>query len=309
MFGDVVGTQSFYPFGEVRAGTGIFDTERGFTGQIFDGGTGLGFYNARYYDSALGKFISPDSIVPNPANPAHFNRFAYVNNNPLRFTDPTGFSCDDPYSGDYYDEDACGAGGDSSSGGSVPPICELMGNMCPEVPGPGGVGSGGGEQPYVEYTDPQFVGICAAGNGVAGRGGTGMACVLKGPDGLAVDVSFQLSGGFDQSAGLGYFTSTCPDIACLDTLETSGFGIWVFDVNTLVSSDNPAHQGRYIGLARGTSLITVTVPWEIAQPYLAPYINRASEYDRLIARAQRKSKEWVDTGFRKLMIPPFWKLP
>ncbi|MDA1297764.1 MAG: hypothetical protein O3B04_07185 [Chloroflexi bacterium] len=32
VFADVAGTQSFYPFGEVRAGTGVFDTERGFTG-------------------------------------------------------------------------------------------------------------------------------------------------------------------------------------------------------------------------------------------------------------------------------------
>jgi hypothetical protein len=32
VYGSVVGTQAFYPFGEVRSGTGIFDTERGFTG-------------------------------------------------------------------------------------------------------------------------------------------------------------------------------------------------------------------------------------------------------------------------------------
>ena len=43
VYGSVVGTQAFYPFGEIRSGTGIFDTERGFTGQIFDTGTGLGF--------------------------------------------------------------------------------------------------------------------------------------------------------------------------------------------------------------------------------------------------------------------------
>lgn len=48
MFGDVVGTQSFFPFGEVHTGTGLFDTERGFTGQIADVATGLNFYNARY---------------------------------------------------------------------------------------------------------------------------------------------------------------------------------------------------------------------------------------------------------------------
>jgi RHS repeat-associated protein len=74
----------------VRATTGVFDTERGFTGQVFDSGTGLGFYNARYYDTALGRFISPDSIVPDAAQPGLFNRFVYVSNNPLKYTDPTG---------------------------------------------------------------------------------------------------------------------------------------------------------------------------------------------------------------------------
>jgi RHS repeat-associated protein len=88
--GNVVGTASYYPFGELRQGTGLFDTTRGFTGQIHDAGTGLNFYNARYMDSALGRFISPDSIVPNPANPSNYNRFAYVNNSPLVYTDPTG---------------------------------------------------------------------------------------------------------------------------------------------------------------------------------------------------------------------------
>jgi RHS repeat-associated protein len=88
--GNVVGTASYYPFGELRSGSGLFDTTRGFTGQVHDAGTGLNFYNARYMDSALGRFISPDSIVPNPANPSNYNRFAYVNNSPLVYTDPTG---------------------------------------------------------------------------------------------------------------------------------------------------------------------------------------------------------------------------
>jgi hypothetical protein len=38
----------------------------------------------------LGRFLSPDPIVPNPANPQDLNRYTYVYNNPLRYTDPTG---------------------------------------------------------------------------------------------------------------------------------------------------------------------------------------------------------------------------
>ena len=48
------------------------------------------FYNARYYDPALGRFISADTVVPNPGNPQDLNRYAYVRNNPLKYRDPTG---------------------------------------------------------------------------------------------------------------------------------------------------------------------------------------------------------------------------
>ncbi|MDW8215269.1 MAG: RHS repeat-associated core domain-containing protein, partial [Roseiflexaceae bacterium] len=48
------------------------------------------YYHARYYDPALGRFISPDSIVPNPHHPQALNRYAYVLNNPLTYVDPDG---------------------------------------------------------------------------------------------------------------------------------------------------------------------------------------------------------------------------
>jgi RHS repeat-associated protein len=51
---------------------------------------GLLYYNARYYLPGVGRFISPDTIIPNPADPQSWNRFSYTNNNPLRYTDPTG---------------------------------------------------------------------------------------------------------------------------------------------------------------------------------------------------------------------------
>jgi len=40
--------------------------------------------------SAAGRFIQPDTIVPQPDNPQALNRYSYVLNNPLRHTDPTG---------------------------------------------------------------------------------------------------------------------------------------------------------------------------------------------------------------------------
>jgi hypothetical protein len=48
------------------------------------------FYNARFYDSQLGRFTSADSIIPESQGVQAWDRYAYVNNSPLRYTDPTG---------------------------------------------------------------------------------------------------------------------------------------------------------------------------------------------------------------------------
>jgi hypothetical protein len=53
------------------------------------------FYNARWYDSATGRFAQADSIVPNQYNSQNLDRFGYVLNNPLRYSDPSGHvDCD-----------------------------------------------------------------------------------------------------------------------------------------------------------------------------------------------------------------------
>ncbi|MGB8646187.1 MAG: RHS repeat-associated core domain-containing protein [Anaerolineae bacterium] len=89
--GGVVSAQTYFAFGAVRSvDHNPAVTDYGFTGQKFDSGDALMYYGARYYDSQLGRFIQPDSIVPNPFNPQTLNRYSYVYNNPVRYTDPTG---------------------------------------------------------------------------------------------------------------------------------------------------------------------------------------------------------------------------
>jgi RHS repeat-associated protein len=85
-----VGSIKFYPYGSTWSSTGTIDTERKFTGQRLDSATGLYYYGARYYDPGIGRFISADTIVPDFANPQSLNRYTYVLNNPLKYTDPTG---------------------------------------------------------------------------------------------------------------------------------------------------------------------------------------------------------------------------
>ena len=56
----------------------------------------------------INHFIQPDTIIPNPANPQSWNRYSYVQNNPIRFNDPTGHRCapEDECSGPRYTQSA-----------------------------------------------------------------------------------------------------------------------------------------------------------------------------------------------------------
>jgi len=91
---DSTGNQSilyeFDPYGSTVTHTGSAELKHKFTGQESDDTTKLYFYAWRYYDSQLGRFIMPDTIVPNAANPQNLNRYTYANNNPIKYTDPTG---------------------------------------------------------------------------------------------------------------------------------------------------------------------------------------------------------------------------
>jgi len=80
--------QRYTPYGTLRVGGGL-PTDLGFTGQRTDG-TGLLFYQARYYSPGLGRFISADTIIPEPDNPQSFNRYSYCSSNPLKYIDPSG---------------------------------------------------------------------------------------------------------------------------------------------------------------------------------------------------------------------------
>ena len=85
----VEASRAYYAYGAARAAAGNLQTDRTFTGQKSDA-TGLMYYNARYYDPALGAFISPDFMVPDPERVINFNRVLYARGNPLRFMDPSG---------------------------------------------------------------------------------------------------------------------------------------------------------------------------------------------------------------------------
>ena len=71
-------------------GCGIVGEERGFTGYTEDVNSDLVYMQQRYYDPSIGRFLSIDPVAINPEEPTTYNRYAYANNNPYKYTDPNG---------------------------------------------------------------------------------------------------------------------------------------------------------------------------------------------------------------------------
>ena len=127
--GTILDDSDFYPFGGERAvapGAGSsagtpqgvrhpFGSERvvaagsgnayKFTGKERDPESALDYFAAWYYGSSLGRFMSADPLGGHLEDPQSLNRYAYVRNNPINLTDPTGL--------DFWLKggDACGKNG------------------------------------------------------------------------------------------------------------------------------------------------------------------------------------------------------
>jgi RHS repeat-associated protein len=85
----------YKPWGEDRPASEAFNetqspSERRFTGQRAHDELGLYYYKSRWYDPALGRFVQPDSIVPESQGVQAWDRYAYANNSPVNYADPNG---------------------------------------------------------------------------------------------------------------------------------------------------------------------------------------------------------------------------
>jgi RHS repeat-associated protein len=99
--GTVVERLAYDPWGKRRFITGAADTLDAITGQYIDRGftmhehideMGIINMNGRIYDPLIGRFMSADPYIQAPSDLQSFNRYAYVRNNPLNKTDPSGYS-------------------------------------------------------------------------------------------------------------------------------------------------------------------------------------------------------------------------
>jgi RHS repeat-associated protein len=91
--GRVEGAWSNLPFGEMTLGVHPGATSEHFTGYQHDTESDNDYAQARYYQSALGRFISPDPsrfMFADKRNPQSLNLYGYVLNNPMNSVDPSG---------------------------------------------------------------------------------------------------------------------------------------------------------------------------------------------------------------------------
>jgi RHS repeat-associated protein len=100
--GNKVAESRHYPYGVERWSSGTLPTDYRFTGQRFEAGLGIYAMGARWYDPYINRWLSADTLVPDPASPQGFNRYSYTRNNPLNFVDPTG----------HKEEGECGPNGE-----------------------------------------------------------------------------------------------------------------------------------------------------------------------------------------------------
>lgn len=92
-------------------------SRQGYTFQTWLGQSmGLNHMNGRVEDAILGRFLSPDLHIPNPSDAQSYNRYSYVNNNPMSMVDPTGFKATSPCAvqgicwGDFHQGPLAGGG-------------------------------------------------------------------------------------------------------------------------------------------------------------------------------------------------------
>jgi RHS repeat-associated protein len=98
--GTVIERLAYDPWGKLRGVDGVADvtdslvgrtTDRGFTEHEHLDEVGVVHMNGRIYDPLVGRFMSADPFIQAPSMLQSYNRYAYVMNNPLNLTDPSGY--------------------------------------------------------------------------------------------------------------------------------------------------------------------------------------------------------------------------
>jgi RHS repeat-associated protein len=202
--GNVVATYSYTPFGTVAGKTGSAATPFLYDGQYTDADTGLQYLRARYYDPATAQFLSSDPLNavlgPDPLSGSVGPPYAFVNDNPLNMTDPSGL---------------CGISSLGDLGDCVNPTSE--GNLAYQ-----------GAHAVYEYGNSHTFGFCVNASAGAGVGGSAQLCLAGNLHsvGGGASVAGSLHAGWGASLGGGPFVSNASEICELGgRFQTAGASI------------------------------------------------------------------------------------
>lgn len=107
--GAVVEERRHEAFGKIRSTSGgaPYGVKPSFTGHEFDSEHGLVNMKARLYDPEIGRFLTPDPLLADPSQIQGINPYSYVNNNPLRFVDPSGMQSNEYIPNGGYGGSGC----------------------------------------------------------------------------------------------------------------------------------------------------------------------------------------------------------
>jgi RHS repeat-associated protein len=159
------------PFGDGPPCTGDNATEHRFTGKERDAESGNDYFGARYYSSAMGRFMSPDwsaKYEPVPYakldNPQTLNLYAYMRNNPLGGVDKDG------HSPDWWQKLMNGiAGNGLHTNAELAPkpgqFTVTLNSRAANIPGGSILHAAGADHEWVSTSDGKSVGMGAAKNG------------------------------------------------------------------------------------------------------------------------------------------------
>jgi RHS repeat-associated protein len=141
-------------------------TENHFTGKERDTESGNDYFLARYYNSATGRFLSPDwSAKEEPVpyakldNPQSLNLYSYMFNNPLGGVDKDGHGCGGP------GEAPCPAATPAATPTSPQPFTVTLNSRAANIPGGGVLHDLGADHQWITTSDGQAAGMGSAKNG------------------------------------------------------------------------------------------------------------------------------------------------
>jgi RHS repeat-associated protein len=89
-------SSNYRPYGLTYSMTGS-ETFK-YTGKMYDGVTGLYYFNARWYDPSTGRFVTQDSITGTQEDPMSLDRYMYARDNPMKIVDLAGHEWWNPIS-------------------------------------------------------------------------------------------------------------------------------------------------------------------------------------------------------------------